>query len=305
MTIGRDLIQDSYAAVVELVKNAYDADSEQVTIKFEAVAECGIFKVTISDTGHGMSREVVIDKWMVPSTRDKLDRKKSPGGRNLQGRKGVGRYAASILGDNLLLETIRDESKTTVYIEWSTFETSDYLDEVEILIETKSTAEAAGTNLYITGDNNQIVEWSTDEFRKLKIELKKLIPPKYNKKIAVSNESFDIRLIIEGFGKSDTNEIIEPFPIFDLYDYRISGFINSNGQGILNYSTQKLKNTSNETIVINLGYPTECGNLNFDIRVYDREPDAIQQLIDRGLKDEEGNFVGRLGNPPIFSCAQK
>ena len=26
-TIGRDLIQDSYAAIVELVKNAYDADS--------------------------------------------------------------------------------------------------------------------------------------------------------------------------------------------------------------------------------------------------------------------------------------
>ena len=29
LTIGRDLIQDSYAAVVELVKNAYDADSQQ------------------------------------------------------------------------------------------------------------------------------------------------------------------------------------------------------------------------------------------------------------------------------------
>ena len=27
LTIGRDLIQDNYAAVIELVKNAYDADS--------------------------------------------------------------------------------------------------------------------------------------------------------------------------------------------------------------------------------------------------------------------------------------
>ena len=34
LTIGRDLIQDNYAAVVELVKNAYDADSPDVQIEF-------------------------------------------------------------------------------------------------------------------------------------------------------------------------------------------------------------------------------------------------------------------------------
>ena len=34
LTIGRDLIQDAYAAVMELVKNAYDADSPDVNIKF-------------------------------------------------------------------------------------------------------------------------------------------------------------------------------------------------------------------------------------------------------------------------------
>ena len=36
LTIGRDLIRDNYAAVVELVKNAYDADSPNVDIKFTA-----------------------------------------------------------------------------------------------------------------------------------------------------------------------------------------------------------------------------------------------------------------------------
>lgn len=36
LTIGRDLIQDSYAAIVELVKNAYDADSKSVEIHFKA-----------------------------------------------------------------------------------------------------------------------------------------------------------------------------------------------------------------------------------------------------------------------------
>ena len=34
LTIGRELIQDPYAAVVELVRNGYDTDSRGVTIEF-------------------------------------------------------------------------------------------------------------------------------------------------------------------------------------------------------------------------------------------------------------------------------
>jgi len=103
LTIGRDLIQDVYSAIAELVKNAYDADSSDVIIAFIASETRDRFSIIIEDHGHGMSRDTVINKWMVPSTDDKLKRRKSPGGRIMQGRKGVGRYAASILGDDLLL----------------------------------------------------------------------------------------------------------------------------------------------------------------------------------------------------------
>ncbi len=73
LTIGRDLIQDPYAAVVELVKNAYDADATEVTISFENKrSEC--IEIVVKDNGHGMSREVVTSKWMVPSTNDKEKR---------------------------------------------------------------------------------------------------------------------------------------------------------------------------------------------------------------------------------------
>ena len=109
LTIGRDLIQDPYAAVVELVKNAYDADSPDVSIEFRAKSGHSGYAIVISDHGHGMSRDAVIHKWMVPSTPDKLDRRQSPSGRIMQGRKGVGRYAAAILGSDLLLETVTHE----------------------------------------------------------------------------------------------------------------------------------------------------------------------------------------------------
>ena len=134
LTIGRDLIQDQYAAIVELVKNSYDADATRVDVKF--FVNENKFTIIVEDDGHGMTKDTVINKWLVPSTDDKLKRKKSPSGRNMQGRKGVGRYAASILGDSLLLETVDDaKEKTSIYINWQAFETAKYLSDVEVLVE--------------------------------------------------------------------------------------------------------------------------------------------------------------------------
>jgi DNA mismatch repair ATPase MutL len=64
LTIGRELIQDKYAAVVELVKNAYDADSPDVIIEFRGFQDSNGYSVVIADHGHGMSRDTVIDKWI-------------------------------------------------------------------------------------------------------------------------------------------------------------------------------------------------------------------------------------------------
>ena len=292
LTIGRDLIQDSYAAVMELVKNAYDADSSDVNIEFKATPDHNVYCIVISDHGHGMSRETVINEWMVPSTRDKLDRRTSPSGRIMQGSKGVGRYAASILGMDLLLETITPEGeKTTVYDDWSNFEAARYLDDVEILIETTEISEPSGTRLTINGDNALLSEWKREQFNKLQFELKKLISPVS----AIFGDEFLINLKVDGFSDvEDIKENIKPYPIFDLFDYRIAGRINVDGKGILTYSSQKARNITDEKILFDSGKPTGCGELDVDIRVYDREKEAIEFLIGRGLKDKSGNYVGKL-----------
>jgi len=297
LTIGRYLIQDYHAAVVELVKNAYDADSPDVSIEFRAAPDHSGYSIAISDHGHGMSRDTVIDKWMVPSTRDKLDRRQSPSGRIMQGCKGVGRYAASILGTDLLLETVTAEGeKTTVFIEWDNFEAAEYLDDVEILIETAEVSESHSTRLTIGGDSDLLAEWNQRLFDKLRFELKKLISPV---SAAISEEhsddEFHISLVIDGFPDvQDITETIDPYPIFDLFDYRITGRIGADGKGSLTYSLQKARNSIDEEIRFDADSPTNCGELVFDIRVYDREKEAIESLIGRGLKDEAGNYVGKL-----------
>lgn len=304
LTIGRDLIQDSYAAIVELVKNAYDADSESVEIHFKATEKPSEkisdnpekrIEITVRDYGHGMSQDTVINKWMVPSTSDKLERKKSPHGRIMQGRKGIGRYAASMLGSTLLLETVSEDSeKTTVLVNWHDFETSEYLDDVELLVETHPTDEQSGTALTIEGGEEYYREWNEKQFKDLNFELKKLISPVQNS-MDKAAQDFQIHLKISGFSDvEDLEETIAPYPIFDLYDYKISGRINSNGKGTLTYALQKARNTVEEVISFDLKDSTACGDLIFDIRVYDREKESIEQLIHRGLKDDHGNYLGKL-----------
>ena len=286
LTIGRDLIQDRYAAIVELVKNAYDADSPDVDISFKPSNDDGSYSVTIKDHGHGMSRDTVINKWMVPSTDDKLRRRESPAGRIMQGNKGIGRYAASILGQDLLLETITHEGeKTTLYIEWDSFEKARLLDDVEILIETVQVKEPSGTILTINSNNKMSSDWDEKQQDKLTFELKKLMSP-VSTMLDDTENSDTFRIQLSG-------EEVRPYPIIKLYDYKISGKIKPDGQGILTYSIQKVRNAAEETILFDAGNGTGCGTLVFDIRVYDREKEAIESLIGRGLTHQGGNYFGK------------
>ena len=292
LTIGRELIQDLYAAVVELVKNAYDADSPDVSIEFSRAPGRDIYCITVTDHGHGMTREDVINKWMVPSTEDKLRRRRSPSGRVMQGRKGVGRYAASVLGTDLFLETVAaDGEKTEVYIEWEAFESSEYLDDVEILVGTAETSEPSGTRLTINGDD-ALIGWDQRQFDKLRFELRRLKSPVG---VVLSDDDFHITLEVRGFPDvDDISETIEPYPIFKLSDYKVSGSIDTEGRGTLEYSMQKIRNASVETIAFDYGTPTGCGELFLDIRGYDRDSASINALIGRGLRDNSGSYVGNL-----------
>ena len=299
LTIGRDLIQDNYAAVVELVKNAYDADSLDVQVEFTASPDSGGYTIVVSDHGHGMSRDDVVNRWMVPSTQDKFNRRKSPSGRTMQGSKGIGRYAASILGTDLLLETVLAGEKTTAYFVWKDFESAEYLDDVEISLETTEVSEPSGTRLTINGDDRLRGEWDQGRFEKLQFELKKLKSPVDS---VFKDDEFRIGLKVSGFpGVEDIDEVIDSYLLFDLYDYRISGKIGGDGKGIITYSSQKARNIADERIdfdikrdvPIDFKKSIRSGDFEIDVRAFDRDNDAIESLIGRGLREDSGNYVGK------------
>jgi signal transduction histidine kinase len=311
ITIGKDLIKDKYAAIVELVKNSYDADSPNCTISllpFDKGSSKGI-TVVVKDKGHGMTFETVIDKWMVPSTDDKLKREFSPKGRMMQGKKGIGRYSASIIGDDLVLQTIDEKGDlTTLYLIWEHFQKAQYLSDVDVLIENFTTKQKCGTEIIIVGDENHLNEWNIKQIQNLKFELKKLIPPidKKEYKIESDTDNFKISLELGNFpyeGYSNITEDIEPYPLFDLFDYRITGIVSKEGIAKLKFENKRVKNAPTEIIkefkvLLNQdktkNAESYCGEVKIDFRVFDRDPSSIDGLIERGLKDPiTGEYVGR------------
>ena len=93
----------------------------------------------------------------------------------------------------------------------------------------------------------------------------------------------------------NVDETIEPFPIYELFDYKISGSIDANGDGVLTYSNQRQRNSPEIEIPFNNGgKKTGCGKLDIDIRVFDRETEAIAALSKRGLEKHFESPFGRL-----------
>ena len=292
LTIGRDLIKDDYAAIVELVKNAYDADAENVKIEINKESDSKI-SIIVEDDGHGMTKDVIINKWLILSTDDKQTRKISPKGRIMQGKKGIGRYAASVLGNELSLDTTdTNGNTTTVFLDWEKFETAKFIDDVEVLITTKLTGRASGTKIFMSGGEEYAKTWDVTKIDNLRLELKKLVSP-----IQVTKEKFNITLSYSGFdllSQISQKERIEPINIFEYFDYKIYGSIDGD-EVSLTYQNQKKGMNETKKISVLEQYKghklPSIGKVDFDIRVYDRDQDSIGYLIERLPKNERINFT--------------
>lgn len=304
-TIGKDLIKDPQAAIIELVKNAYDADSSSVDIFFEILENRDKILIKIKDFGHGMTKDDVLKKWLVPSTNNKEKQKKSPNGRIMQGKKGVGRYAVSLIGNDLLMNTIdQNGNKSQIYINWDEFNKYEYLDEVNILVDFSKTSGHSGTELIATGDIEQVQYWTKKDtngwvnINELKKELKKMLSPNKD-----PEDIFEINLILKNFeGKNDEIHIpVKPFPFLDIYDYRIFGSFTRDGSGIFKYQNYKSGNLIEENLILN--EDVKCGNVEIDIRVYDRETDSLRNLIGRGFTNENGSYLNVQETKNILNTA--
>src|SRR6266404_7983843 len=162
--LGEKLVETAHIALVELVKNAYDADATEVTVKL-VPRSVGGPDVHVIDNGSGMTFSDVERYWMRIATTHKQNVNVSPRyGRPRTGSKGIGRFSCRRLGTRLQLHTTAALSgggfdQTEILFEWLKFKPGREISTVKCEGHRKKLDRAStGTTLIISG--SPIDEWS-------------------------------------------------------------------------------------------------------------------------------------------------
>ena len=138
LQLGDQLIKNESIALIELVKNSYDADANHVEINMADVDDPPNGLIIIHDDGFGMDISRVLNVWLEPGSDFKSkqfkERQRTPKYKRLPiGEKGIGRFGAHKLGYEIELTTKKAHSKEVfVKINWRDFEKHFYLEDVPI-----------------------------------------------------------------------------------------------------------------------------------------------------------------------------
>ena len=151
---GERLVKHPEVALLELVKNAYDADARSCTVDHEYPEH-----ITVTDTGHGITLKEFQVAWMRIGTSSKESKATSRlFKRSVSGEKGIGRFAVRYLGQHLDLETTAFDKKrgcnTTLRatFDWPKFDRNHDLGTVKVpyRLYRADAGAAAGTVLRVT-----------------------------------------------------------------------------------------------------------------------------------------------------------
>jgi len=255
--IGKDLINDDNIAILELVKNAFDADAKRVNVKFVNLKNNDdsttttfsdkTSRILIHDDGLGMNINDIKNKWLNIAYSEKKSNNRQHK-RMMAGAKGVGRFSCDRLGEFLNLYAKKKNSTKYIQlkIDWKLFEIEDDKKEIQSinLDQQDITAEDLkklkippfehGVVLEVIklrsnwvypvkNGKGRVVDWNTDKFVSLKKYLEKLINPNQ----AFENNDFGIYMdvpecIFENSSKEDHDKFIGKVEnrIFDQLDFK-------------------------------------------------------------------------------------
>lgn len=311
-TIGDKLISGPEAAIIELVKNSYDADSPSIEIKITPPSLSNKGVIRVKDFGHGMTYDDLLTKWLEPATDTKKKNSKSKSGkRTVLGAKGVGRFASASLGESIHLTSIAEVNgklqKSTLNLSWDIFEKTKYLDQIDIDLQKTdcSQDEEKGVSIEI---RDLTTIWDKKKLLKLIRELRRLATPTH-----IENK-FDIFLFLNDFTqgldapynfdgkqllfetnrmaevlqkqsiKSTSYNLIQPYSISEESDYHLKGKFDQAGAF---KGTFVIVRGDKQPIEINVpSHKLEfgeqnCGEVSIDLKLYDLEADSIEKLFKR------------------------
>lgn len=162
--LGELLVGRDSTALIELIKNSYDADATEVIVHGENLADPNLGRIVILDNGTGMTRDRFVTGFLRIASRlkDQGPRRSSVFGRRYTGVKGIGRLAAHKLAKRLEVTSVhRNEpssghaTELDALLDWDAIEAYETLDDmpddVVVLTENRlSRGVVGGTSLTLS-----------------------------------------------------------------------------------------------------------------------------------------------------------
>lgn len=231
--LGRESISSSTIALLELVKNAYDAGASRVSIRFKGLGTPAA-QLVIEDDGCGMTAADLLNYWMVIGTTNKVKLRRVGTKRSLTGEKGLGRLGLDRLSRYTKVQSIVSGAAEGIQlpIDWALFEQEDVrLDQIPLRVYPIPNLRQDpltgvwrdypnGTRLVLTELKD---EWSETTLLDLRAELSLLVSP-------FSTET-DFQIGLDsGLGlKSVDGPITTPGSLLQAAQWKVSASIGENG----------------------------------------------------------------------------
>lgn len=273
--IGKDLITDDNLAVLELVKNSFDAGSPEVSIIYNNIIDnddnvqiklptSQTSQLIIKDEGAGMNEDDLINKWLNIAYSEKKEIRENYG-RIQAGNKGVGRFSCDRLGHFLTIYSRKRGSNFfKLFIDWRLFEREGQQDsliqDIKLNISELTADEFSLQTGYDSFESGTILEiaylrefWTKDKILSLKRELEKFINPNQ----IFSSSRFEIFLYAKDYQQDDnlTNDDIKKIngrvenKIFDKLNFKSSS-ITSSIDECGEYITTILQDRGNDIFIL-------------------------------------------------------
>ena len=293
--LGSGLVTNDVVAVIELVKNSYDAFASNVWVRFRSDDENGAF-LEIEDDGHGMTEEVIKDVWCTVATPFKENNpiaENEEKVRRVVGEKGLGRLSVARLGQRLQMLTQSPGSDCwEVAVNWSAISSSNDMADCYASYRNypnKAPFKKSGTRLRIFGLSDV---WDESRIGDLQENLARLISP--------FSSSGDFNILLCAPGESGPEEVrIGSYKFLSRPKYAIIGDVDESGNIECRYlfrpveegkpRTKSLASTWKqvyEFIKADARSPLDadtshCGPFSFEIRGWDIDTDGTREIADR------------------------
>ncbi len=296
--LGRESISNSFVAITELVKNAYDADAEEVKIRFINLSESSETLI-IEDDGNGMDSTTLIENWMRIGSDMKVRADRSVvKHRVVTGSKGLGRLGIDRLCNKLILQSKTDKSQTGIELEidWNKYEISyrANLEEIEhdtfeipgkiqdALGQFPIGNKMKGTRLILTGLKDN---WTEELCSDLKKELSRLVSPFQGIK------DFEIKLS-SGYPKIDGKVVSKQY--LRAAEWKLHSMIDKDSMVSIEVSSSRFRRSFKEgptawkEWIKGRGDVPSCGALRLEMHYIPSRSEKIMKSIDfdRGTIDD-------------------